>query len=112
MVEPGSFDWYREELQRAADEHVFGVATVGRVREYTEDEKEILGPSAEVPVKLLEGNSIIVRLTQQGYSVVGNSRLYTTLDHLFRAISPKWNEKREEDLIAMLDKIVAANDRD
>jgi len=114
MEHSDTFAWYRDELHRAAQEELFGVAAVGKLREYSEEELQSDVPSAEIPITLLEGNTINVRLSLAGYSIPGEKEDYhhSTLDNLLRSVSPKWNERREEELCAILDKLVAANSRD
>ena len=69
MEHSDTFAWYRDELHRAAQEQLFGVTSVGKLREYTEEELQSDVPSAEIPITLLEGNTINVRLSLAGYSV-------------------------------------------
>ena len=63
------FAWYREELHRAAQEQLFGVAAIGKLEECSNAELQNGVPSAQIPITLLEGNTITVRISLSGYSV-------------------------------------------
>jgi len=114
MEHPDPFTWYQEELQRAAQEQLFGVTAVGKLKEYSNEELQNDVPSAQIPITLLEGATINVKVSHAGYSILGenNNLNYTTLDDLLQSVSPEWNERRKEELCARLDKILVADERD
>ncbi|KAF9454696.1 hypothetical protein P691DRAFT_804042 [Macrolepiota fuliginosa MF-IS2] len=94
--------FYGQELHRALKEqgaaiHGFKLVNVGTLQ-------------AVARVRLLEGHSIDVTLTQQGYKVEckvneGVAQIFETIEDLFHSTSPLYTQKRSEALFEALKRI-------
>ncbi|KAF9046681.1 hypothetical protein BJ165DRAFT_1527754 [Panaeolus papilionaceus] len=98
---PSSF--YHSELLRALKEQAFGIINFSMTSSSPEQ--------ASASVVLLEGRTVNVKLTIQGYSITGpgscasSAGVHESFENLLRAISSLYRKREQEALFAKLAKI-------
>ncbi|KAH9841806.1 uncharacterized protein C8Q71DRAFT_349098 [Rhodofomes roseus] len=110
-VSPGSPPMHNDfpggELENALKEHAFGLSRY-----------EILHKSpheARARIALLEGKAVNVMLTTSGYSIVCDvespARTFESLDDLLLSVSPRFEEARQQALLAKLQLLAEQQDQ-
>ncbi|PPQ63629.1 hypothetical protein CVT24_004382 [Panaeolus cyanescens] len=98
-----SSSFYHAELLRALREQAFGITSFSMTSSSPEQ--------ASASVVLLEGRSVNIKLTIQGYSVMGpcsgasGTGVHESIETLLRAISPLYQKRQHEALFAKLAKV-------
>ncbi|KAF9013528.1 hypothetical protein BDQ17DRAFT_1297221 [Cyathus striatus] len=103
-----SSSFYRDELQRAFSEQSFGIRSFHITSSNARQ--------AVATVVLLEGQKLIVVLTNQGYSVdlekspgvprsTGTDVVHEAVENLLQSISPLYIQRRQEALLSALGRL-------
>jgi len=94
-----SSSFCRTELQTALKEQAFGIQSFSITSSSAQQ--------ASASILLLEGQKLVVQLTNQGFSVVNSktTKIHETIEDLLQSASPLYVKKRQEALLAALSKL-------